>query len=158
MGQNLLKSWDFSPICFQRKQDDQNAKVQYIYIEKEGIPMYRILKRNSGSFIVQGLYDDEKFEIETKLDFEEGDVIYYSEKDDEYLLVSELPVLIANIKMKDLDNNGRIPYDELSDKEKTEYDEAQNKIISYWENPILMDYDRTIKFLALRKVLELKGA
>ena len=82
--------------------------------------------------------------------FEEGDVVYWSIEDKEYLLVFMLVAQQASENIKTILSSG-LTYSELNDELKQCYDDSIATIKKCYEEPTLCSKELTLKFLATRE-------
>ena len=82
--------------------------------------------------------------------YHEGDVVYYSKKDKEYLFVKNADAQLGWLIIKSLTNNGVRKYDELSAKEQKDYDNAVKLIDDCYKNPVFFDKATSYNFAAER--------
>ena len=82
--------------------------------------------------------------------FEEGDVVYWSMEDKEYLLVFMLTAQQASENIKMIMSSG-LTYSELDDELKQCYNDSIATIKKCYKEPTLCSKELTLKFLATRK-------
>lgn len=90
--------------------------------------------------------------------FEEGDVIYYSKEDEEFLFVNNADAQLGWLIIKQLTQNGEVKYADMSKESREKYDEAVKMIDLCYKEPKLFDkatsYDFAAERAAKLKLLE----
>lgn len=115
--------------------------------------LFRILEKNADGFAVFDIEESKESEIFTPLPYEAGDVVYFNKEENEYLLTEGLTIILANQIFRSLTNNGELSYAELSQEDKATYDETKKQLDESMRNPLCLDRDDTLYFLAARAAM-----
>lgn len=116
--------------------------------------LFNILgKIGKNTFNAYDMEEKKEVEISTVLPYETGDVVYFNEEENDYLLTEGLTRILASQIFRELTNNGEKSYAELSEEDKATYDETKKQLDESLENPLCLGVDDTLYFLATREAM-----
>ena len=140
----------------------KKIKAYQQYLETKGIKnhIYRIERLEDGQMELAHYFDENPdFEDDFKLVCEapEGtsiqDVIYLDDQD-RWCMISLFRALMANRLIRVVTKNGSINYENLSQKDKENYDLAVEAIKQTYENPEYLSYEDSYRLRYYEKTMK----